>query len=107
VWRVCPRWREAARERPYAFGGGVIQPLSSTGIPPLSILPMPEEGMVLDASPTRHGVRPSTLLALAVLLRASGQMAYDAMREKLGYPQRDRLVNGVQQARDSQQAAKA
>jgi hypothetical protein len=55
----------------------------------------------------RHCVRPSTLLALTVLLLASCQTAYYATMEKLGYPKRDLLVSRIQQARDSQQAAKA
>ena len=55
--------------------------------------------------PTPHDIRPSALLALAVLL-ASCQTAYYATLEKLGYPKRDLLVSRVQQARDSQQAAK-
>jgi hypothetical protein len=56
--------------------------------------------------PPRHGVRPGALLALAVLLLTSCQTAYYATLEKLGYPKRDLLVGRVQQARDSQQAAK-
>src|SRR5882762_6037310 len=51
--------------------------------------------------PARHGVRLRTLLVLA-----SCQTAYYAAMEKLGYPKRDLLVSRVQQARDSQQAAK-
>src|ERR671929_2158214 len=56
--------------------------------------------------PPCHGVRPSTLLVLAVLVFTSCQTAYYAAMEKLGYPKRDLLVSRVQQARDSQQAAK-
>src|SRR4029453_1977367 len=56
--------------------------------------------------PARHGVRPRTLLVLAVLVVTSCQTAYYAAMEKLGYPKRDLLVSRVQQARDSQQAAK-
>src|SRR5919198_2268398 len=56
--------------------------------------------------PARHGVHPRTLLVLAVLVLASCQTAYYAAMEKLGYPKRDLLVSRVQQARDSQQAAK-
>jgi len=56
--------------------------------------------------PARHGVRLRTLLVLAVLVLASCQTAYYAAMEKLGYPKRDLLVSRVQQARDSQQAAK-
>ena len=55
--------------------------------------------------PTRPCVRPSTLLVLAMLL-AGCQTAYYATLEKLGYPKRDLLVSRIQQARDSQQAAK-
>jgi hypothetical protein len=43
---------------------------------------------------------------LAVLVLTSCQTAYYAAMEKLGYPKRDLLVSRVQQARDSQQAAK-
>jgi hypothetical protein len=56
--------------------------------------------------PARHCVRPSTLLALAMPVLASCQTAYYATMEKLGYPKRALLVSRVQQARDSQQAAK-
>src|ERR671914_950912 len=56
--------------------------------------------------PVHPGVRPRTLLVLAVLVLASCQTAYYATLEKLGYPKRDLLVSRVQQARDSQQAAK-
>jgi hypothetical protein len=56
--------------------------------------------------PARHCVRPSTLLALAMLVLASCQTVYYATMEKLGYPKRALLVSRVQQARDSQQAAK-
>ncbi len=56
--------------------------------------------------PVRYDVRPSTLLVLAVLVLTSCQTAYYAAMEKLGYPKRDLLVSRVQQARDSQQAAK-
>jgi len=56
--------------------------------------------------PVRYDVRPSTLLVLAVLVLTTCQTAYYAAMEKLGYPKRDLLVSRVQQARDSQQAAK-
>ena len=56
--------------------------------------------------PPCHGVRPRTLLVLTVLVLTSCQTAYYAAMEKLGYPKRDLLVSRVQQARDSQQAAK-
>ena len=56
--------------------------------------------------PAHPSVRPRTLLVLAVLVLASCQSAYYAAMEKLGYPKRDLLVSRVQQARDSQQAAK-
>src|SRR5919201_2796336 len=56
--------------------------------------------------PLCHCVRPLTLLVLAVLVLASCQTAYYATMEKLGYPKRALLVSRVQQARDSQQAAK-
>ena len=65
-----------------------------------------EEGMSVMRLPARHGVRPRTLLVLAVLVLTSCQTAYYAAMEKLGYPKRDLLVSRVQQARDSQQAAK-
>jgi hypothetical protein len=67
---------------------------------------IPEEGMSVMRLPTRHGVRPRTLLVLAVLMLTSCQTAYYAAMEKLGYPKRELLVSRVQQARDSQQAAK-
>src|ERR687885_1968611 len=67
---------------------------------------IPEEAMSLMRLPVRHWVRPRTLLVLAVLVLASCQTAYYATMEKLGYPKRDLLVSRVQQARDSQQAAK-
>jgi ElaB/YqjD/DUF883 family membrane-anchored ribosome-binding protein len=51
-------------------------------------------------------VRPRTLLVLAVVVLASCETAYYATMEKLGYHKRDLLVSRVQQARDSQQAAK-
>ena len=54
----------------------------------------------------RHCVHPRTLLVLAVLVLASCETAYYAAMEKLGYPKRDLLVSRVEQARDSQQAAK-
>ena len=56
--------------------------------------------------PVHSRVRPRTLLVLAVLVLTSCQTAYYAAMEKLGYPKRDLLVSRVQQARDSQQAAK-
>jgi hypothetical protein len=56
--------------------------------------------------PAHPSVRPCTLLVLAVLVLASCQSAYYATMEKLGYPKRALLVSRVQQARDSQQAAK-
>ena len=56
--------------------------------------------------PVHPRVRPRTLLVLAVLVLASCETAYYATMEKLGYPKRDLLVRRVQQARDSQQAAK-
>ena len=56
--------------------------------------------------PVHSRVRPRTLLVLAVLVLTSCQTAYYAAMEKLGYPKRDLLVSLVQQARDSQQAAK-
>ena len=56
--------------------------------------------------PLCHCVRPLTLLVLAVLGLTSCQTAYYATMEKLGYPKRALLVSRVQQARDSQQAAK-
>jgi hypothetical protein len=56
--------------------------------------------------PAHPNVRPCTLLVLAVLMLTSCQTAYYAAMEKLGYPKRDLLVSRVQQARDSQQAAK-
>src|ERR671938_2097039 len=56
--------------------------------------------------PTHPSVRPRTLLVLAVLVLASCDTAYYAAMEKLGYPKRDLLVSRVEQARDSQQAAK-
>src|ERR671932_2590446 len=56
--------------------------------------------------PVHPRVRPRTLLMLAVLVLASCQTAYYAAMEKLGYPKRDLLVSRVEQARDSQQAAK-
>jgi ElaB/YqjD/DUF883 family membrane-anchored ribosome-binding protein len=56
--------------------------------------------------PLCHGVHPRTLLVVAVLVLASCQTAYYATMEKLGYPKRALLVSRVQQARDSQQAAK-
>ena len=56
--------------------------------------------------PTHPGVRPRTLLVLAVLVLVSCETAYYAAMEKLGYPKRDLLVSRVQQARDSQQVAK-
>jgi Protein of unknown function (DUF2959) len=56
--------------------------------------------------PPCHGVRPRILLVLAVLVLTSCQTAYYAAMEKLGYPKRALLVSRVQQARDSQQAAK-
>jgi flagellar basal body-associated protein FliL len=46
------------------------------------------------------------LLVLAVLVLVSCETAYYATMEKLGYPKRALLVSRVQQARDSQQAAK-
>jgi hypothetical protein len=67
---------------------------------------IPEEAMSVMRLPVRHGVRPSTLLVLAVLVLTSCQTAYYAAMEKLGYPKRDLLVSRVEQARDSQQAAK-
>src|SRR5437016_14430522 len=56
--------------------------------------------------PVHSSVCPRTLLVLAVLVLTSCQTAYYAAMEKLGYPKRDLLVSRVQQARDSQQAAK-
>ena len=56
--------------------------------------------------PVHSRVRPRTLLVLAVLVLTSCQTAYYAAMEKLGYPKRDLLASRVQQARDSQQAAK-
>jgi hypothetical protein len=56
--------------------------------------------------PVHSRVRPRTLLVLAVLVLTSCQTAYYAAMEKLGYPKRDLPVSLVQQARDSQQAAK-
>ena len=67
---------------------------------------MPKEGMSVIRLPLRSGVRPKILLALTVLVLAGCQTAYYAALEKLGYPKRDLLVSRVQQARDSQQAAK-
>src|SRR5439155_19807226 len=67
---------------------------------------IPEEGMSVMRFPARHGVRPRTLLVLTVLVLTSCQTAYYAAMETLGYPKRDLLVSRVQQARDSQQAAK-
>lgn len=67
---------------------------------------IPEEGMSVMRRPAHPSVRPRTLLVLAVLVLASCQSAYYAAMEKLGYPKRDLLVSRVQQARDSQQAAK-
>jgi hypothetical protein len=68
---------------------------------------MPEEGMAVMRLPVRSGVHPRLLLALAVLVLAGCQTAYYTALEKLGYPKRDLLVSRVQQARESQQAAKA
>ena len=56
--------------------------------------------------PVNPRVRPRILLVLVVLVLASCDTAYYAAMEKLGYPKRDLLVSRVQQARDSQQAAK-
>jgi ElaB/YqjD/DUF883 family membrane-anchored ribosome-binding protein len=67
---------------------------------------IPYEGMSVMRLPLCHCVRPLTLLTLAVLVLASCQTAYYATMEKLGYPKRALLVSRVQQARDSQQAAK-
>src|SRR5919109_4567326 len=66
----------------------------------------PEEEMCVMRHPVHPSVRPRTLLVLAVLVLASCETAYYATMEKLGYPKRDLLVSRVQQARDSQQAAK-
>ena len=67
---------------------------------------IPEEGMCVMRRPAHPSVRPRTLLVFAVLVLASCQSAYYATMEKLGYPKRALLVSRVQQARDSQQAAK-
>src|ERR687885_707148 len=66
----------------------------------------PEEEMCVMRHPVHPRVCPRIPLLLTVLVLASCETAYYATMEKLGYPKRDLLVSRVQQARDSQQAAK-